>query len=177
MATTNWILDPTHSEVQFKIKHLMITNVTGSFNSFEVTASTEEEDFTKANVSFKAFVSSISTNNEQRDGHLKSADFFDAETFPAIVFNATKADSIDNNGNFELHGDLTIKNITKNVKLNVEFGGVTKDPYGNVKAGFTITGKINRNDFGLTWNAALETGGVMVSEDVRIMSEIQLVKQ
>lgn len=177
MATTNWILDPTHSEVQFKIKHLMITNVTGSFNSFEVTASTEEEDFTKANVSFKALVNSISTNNEQRDGHLKSADFFDAETFPAIVFNATNAESIDKNDYFELHGDLTIKGITKNVKLNVEFGGVTKDPYGNVKAGFTITGKINRNDFGLTWNAALETGGVMVSEDVRIMSEIQLVKQ
>lgn len=177
MATTNWILDPSHSEVQFKIKHLMITNVTGNFNSFEVTASTEEEDFTKATVSFKAMVNSISTNNEQRDGHLKSADFFNAEAFPAIVFNATKAETADADGNYVLHGDLTIKDVTKNIKLNVEFGGVTKDPYGNTKAGFTINGKINRNDFGLTWNAALETGGVMVSEEVKIMSEIQLVKQ
>ncbi len=176
MSTTNWILDPTHSEVQFKIKHLMITNVTGSFNSFEVTATTEEEDFTKANVSFKAQVNSISTNNEQRDGHLKSADFFDAENFPVILFDATKAESTDEDGNFELHGDLTIKDVTKNIKLNVEFGGVTKDSYGNTKAGFTISGKINRKDFGLNWNAALETGGVMVSEEVKIMSEIQLVK-
>ena len=177
MATTTWVLDPTHSEVQFKIKHLMITNVTGSFTSFEVNATTEDEDFSKATISFKALVDSISTNNEQRDAHLKSADFFEAEKFPAITFTSTKADSIDIDGTFNLYGDLTIKEVTKNVKLNVEFGGVTKDPYGNTKAGFTISGKINRKDFGLSWNAALETGGVMVSEEVRISSEIQLVKQ
>ncbi len=177
MATTNWVLDPTHSEVQFKIKHLMITNVTGSFTSFEVNATTEDEDFSKAKISFKAQVNSINTNNEQRDAHLKSADFFEAEKYPVITFTAIKADNVDIDGTFNLYGDLTIKDVTKGIKLNVEFGGVTKDPYGNTKAGFTITGKINRKDFGLNWNAALETGGVMVSEEVRINSEIQLVKQ
>ena len=177
MATTNWVLDPTHSELQFKIKHLMITNVTGSFNSFEVSAATEDEDFSKAKISFKAVVDSITTNNEQRDGHLKSADFFEAEKFPTITFVATKTENVDSDGSFNLYGDLTIKGVTQNIKLVVEFGGVTKDPYGNTKAGFTINGKINRKDFGLNWNAVLETGGVMVSEEVRISSEIQLVKQ
>lgn len=177
MATTNWVLDPTHSELQFKIKHLMITNVTGGFTDFEVTASAEEEDFTKAAIAFKAQVNSISTNNEQRDGHLKNADFFNADQFPVITFKATGADGIDADGNFKLTGDLTIKGVTKNILLNVEFGGVTKDPYGNTKAGFTVNGKINRKDFDLTWNAALETGGVMLSDEVRLNAEIQLVKQ
>lgn len=177
MATKTWSLDPTHSEVQFKIKHLMITNVTGSFDIFNISAETEGEDFTKAKISFTADVDSISTNNEQRDGHLKSADFFDVEKFPQIKFTATKADSVDNDGSFDLYGDLTIHGITKNVKLSVEFGGVVKDPYGNTKAGFTINGKINRKDFGLTWNAVTEAGGVVVSEDVRIMAEIQLIEK
>lgn len=177
MATTKWVLDPTHSEVQFKIKHLMITNVTGSFNSFEVHAEAEDNDFTKAKISFSAAVDSISTNNSQRDGHLKSADFFDAEKYPAITFAATKAENIDNDGSYSLLGDLTIKGVTKPIRLSVEFGGVTNDLYGNTKAGFTINGKINRTDFGLTWNVALETGGVVVSEEVRISSEIQLIKQ
>lgn len=177
MATKTWALDPTHSEVQFKIKHLMITNVTGSFNIFTVDAQTEDEDFTKSKVSFTADVNSISTNNEQRDTHLKSGDFFDAEKFPQIKFVATKADNIDNDGSYNLYGDLTIRDVTKNVKLSVEFGGVVKDPWGNTKAGFTINGKINRKDFGLTWNAVTEAGGVMVSEEVRLFAEIQLVEQ
>jgi polyisoprenoid-binding protein YceI len=177
MATKTWALDPTHSEVQFKIKHLMITNVTGSFNIFTVNAQTEDEDFTKAKVSFTADVNSISTNNEQRDTHLKSADFFDAEKFPQVKFEATKADNVDNDGSYDLYGDLTIRDVTKNVKLSVEFGGVVKDPWGNTKAGFTINGKINRKDFGLTWNAVTEAGGVMVSEEVRLFAEIQLVEQ
>jgi len=177
MATKNWVLDPTHSEVHFKIKHLMITNVTGSFDIFTVSAKTEEEDFTRGKISFTADVNSISTGNEQRDGHLKSGDFFDAEKFPRIKFEATKATAIDNDGSFDLYGDLTIRDITKNVKLSVEFGGVVKDPYGNTKAGFTINGKINRKDFGLTWNAVTEAGGVVVSEEVRIVAEIQLVEQ
>jgi polyisoprenoid-binding protein YceI len=177
MATKTWALDPTHSEVQFKIKHLMITNVTGSFNIFTVDAQTEDEDFTKAKVSFTADVNSISTNNEQRDTHLKSGDFFDAEKFPQIKFVATKADNIDNDGSYDLYGDLTIRDVTKNIKLSVEFGGVVKDPWGNTKAGFTINGKINRKDFGLTWNAVTEAGGVMVSEEVRLFAEIQLVEQ
>jgi polyisoprenoid-binding protein YceI len=177
MATKTWALDPTHSEVQFKIKHLMITNVTGSFNIFTVSAQTEDEDFTKAKLSFTADVNSISTNNEQRDAHLKGADFFDAEKFPEIKFTATKSENVDSDGSYELYGDLTIRDVTKNVKLSVEFGGVVKDPWGNTKAGFTINGKINRKDFGLTWNAVTEAGGVMVSEEVRLSAEIQLIEQ
>ncbi len=177
MATKNWVLDPTHSEVHFKVKHLMITNVTGSFDIFTVSAKTEEEDFTRGKITFTADVNSISTGNEQRDGHLKSGDFFDVEKFPRIKFEATKATPVDNDGSFDLYGDLTIRDVTKNVKLAVEFGGVVKDPYGNTKAGFTINGKINRKDFGLTWNAATEAGGVVVSEEVRIVAEIQLVEQ
>ena len=177
MATKNWALDPTHSEVQFKIKHLMITNVTGSFNIFTVTAQTEDEDFTKAKLSFTADVNSISTNNEQRDAHLKSADFFDAEKFPQIKFEATKTENVDNDGSYELYGNLTIRDVIKNIKLSVEFGGIAKDPYGNVKAGFTINGKINRKDFGLTWSALTEAGNIMVSDDVKIACEIQLIEQ
>ena len=177
MATKIWALDPTHSEVQFKIKHLMITNVTGSFDIFNASVKTKEEDFTKSKISFTADVNSISTGNEQRDGHLKSTDFFDAEKFPQIKFEATKTESIDNDGSFDLYGDLTLRDVTKNVKFAVEFGGVVKDPYGNTKAGFTINGKINRKDFGLTWNAVTEAGGVVVSDDVRIVAEIQLVEQ
>ena len=177
MATTNWVLDPTHSEVQFRIKHLMITNVTGSFSTFDASAATEGDDFTKAAINFKAQVDSISTNNQQRDMHLKSADFFETEKYPEIIFKSTNAGDRDAEGNFTLNGDLTIRDVTKNISLNVDFGGITKDPYGNTKAGFTLSGKINRKDFGLTWNAALETGGVMVSDEVRLSAEIQLVKQ
>lgn len=177
MATKKWVVDPTHSEIQFKIKHLMITNVTGSFDLFNVDAETENEDFTKARINFSAEVDSVSTGNEQRDGHLKSAEFFDAEKYPQIKFTATKYESVDNDGSFELYGDLTIKDVTRLVKLDVEFGGVVKDPYGNTKAGFTINGKINRKDFGLTWSAVTEAGGVVVSEDVRINCEIQLIEQ
>lgn len=177
MATKNWVIDPSHSEVQFKIKHLMITNVTGSFNIFNATVQTENEDFTNAKISFTADVDSISTGNEQRDGHLKSADFFDAEKFPQIKFTATKYENIDNDGSYELYGDFTIKDVTKNIKLSVEFGGVVKDAYGNTKAGFTINGKIDRKDFGLTWSAVTEAGGVVVSDEVRLIAEIQLIEQ
>lgn len=177
MSKIKWSLDPTHSEVQFKIKHLMITNVTGSFAKYEVTAETDNEDFMSADISFIADVNSVTTNNEQRDGHLKGADFFDTEKFPQIKFKVSKYEDIDHDGSYELYGDLTIKDITKSIKLDVEFGGLMKDPWGNVKAGFTINGKINRKDWGLNWNAPLETGGVLVSEEVRISCEIQLVKQ
>jgi len=176
MATTKWVLDPTHSEVLFKIKHLMITNVTGSFSAFDVTAETDGDDFSNAKITFSANTNSITTNNEQRDGHLKSPDFFDAEKYPQIKFISTKFQSTGNDKSFELTGNLTIKDVTKEVKLAVEFGGIAKDPYGNIKAGFSISGKINRADFGLTWNAALETGGVVVSEEVRLSSEIQMIK-
>jgi polyisoprenoid-binding protein YceI len=175
MATTKWALDPTHSEIHFKVKHLMITTVTGSFNKFTAAAETESEDFSNASISFSAETASVDTGNEQRDGHLVSADFFDAEKFPTLSFVSTeyKKDGDD----YTLTGNLTIKDVTKPVTLSVEFGGVAKDPWGNTKAGFTLSGKINRKEFGLTWNAATETGGVLVSEDVKLLAEIQLVQQ
>ncbi len=177
MATKKWAIDPMHSEVHFKIKHLMITNVTGSFNIFQASVETEDEDFMKAKISFTADVASIDTGNEQRDGHLQSADFFDAEKYPQIKFVATKYENVDNDGSYDIYGDLTIKDVTKNIKLSVEFGGVVSDAYGNVKAGFSINGKINRKDFGLTWSAVTEAGGVVVSDEVKLMAEIQLIEQ
>ncbi|MBC7451987.1 MAG: polyisoprenoid-binding protein [Cytophagales bacterium] len=176
MATTIWNLDPTHSEVGFKVKHMMITNVSGSFGTFGVQVSSDGADFTKSSIEFTADVTSVSTGNEQRDGHLKSGDFFDAEKFPKISFSSTSFEK-KSDDEYVLKGNLTIKDITKSVQLSVEYGGIGKDPWGNEKAGFTITGKINRTDFGLNWNAALETGGVLVSEEIKLSAEIQLVKK
>ncbi|MDB5273797.1 MAG: YceI family protein [Chitinophagaceae bacterium] len=166
-----WNLDAAHSEVGFKVKHLMINNVKGKFNTFNVELQSDSDDFKSSSISFTADVASIDTSNEQRDQHLKSGDFFDTEKFPQITFKSTKYDGK------ELVGELTIRDVTKPVKLDVDFGGIAKDPWGNTKAGFTVTGKINRKDWGLNWNAALETGGVLVSEEVSILAEIQLVKQ
>ncbi len=176
METIKWGLDPMHSEINFKVKHMMIANVTGGFTKFNVNAVTEGNDFTKAKVNFTADVNSINTNNEQRDGHLKSADFFDAEKFPHVKFESTSITK-KSDEEYDMHGNLTIKDVTKPVSLAVNFGGIGKDPYGNTKAGFTIDGKINRKDFGLTWNAALETGGMLVGEELKIQSDIQLAKQ
>jgi polyisoprenoid-binding protein YceI len=175
MATTKWVLDPTHSELQFKVKHLMITTVTGSFTRFTAQVETESEDFDGGKVSFQAEVASISTSNADRDTHLISADFFDAEKHSTISFEST---SFTKDGDdYKLAGDLTIKGVTKPVILNAEFGGTAVDPWGNTKAGFTISGKIKRGDWGLTYNAALETGGVMLSDEIRIVGELQFVKQ
>lgn len=165
-----WNLDTTHSEVGFKVKHLMINNVKGQFKSFNIELQSEGDDFKSSSISFTADVASIDTSNEQRDQHLQSADFFDIAKYPQITFKSTKYEGS------VLEGNLTIKDVTKPVKLDVDFGGIAKDPWGNTKAGFTITGKINRKDWGLNWNAALETGGVLVSEDVNIIAEIQLAK-
>jgi polyisoprenoid-binding protein YceI len=177
MAKVKWTLDPTHSEIQFKIRHLMISNVTGQFTTFDVSAETEDEDFLTAKISFTGDVDSVTTGNEQRDGHLKAPDFFDAPKFPKIKFVATKYESVDNDGSYELYGDLTIRDITKNVKLDVEFGGIAKDPWGNTRAGFEIHGKVNRKEFGLQWHAVTEAGGVVVSDEVRIHCAIELIKQ
>lgn len=177
MAKQQWTLDPTHSELGFKIRHLMITNINGKFHNFTVDAETEEDDFMTAKVTVKVDVDSITTGSDDRDKHLRSPDFFDVNTFRDITFVTTKYENVDNDGSYELWGDLTIRNVTKNVKLAVEFGGVVKDPWGNTKAGFTINGKINRKDFGLTWNAATETGGVLVGDDVKLYGEVQLIKK
>lgn len=175
LSTTKWALDPTHSEVTFKVKHMMFTNVTGSFGKFNVTAETDGDDFAKSKVEFTADVDSLSTGTVDRDNHLKSVDFFDAANNSTIRFVATNYEK--GNGSDKLTGDLTIRNTTKSITLDVENGGIAKDPWGNLKAGFSIAGKLNRKDWGLTWNAALETGGVLVSDEVRIACEIQLVKQ
>lgn len=171
---TKWSLDPTHSELTFKVKHLMISNVKGEFKKF--SAEVDGDDFTKSPISVTIDTTSISTNEEQRDGHLKSADFFDVEKYPTISFKSTSLHQVDDD-DYTLKGILTIKGISKEVELDVEFGGVNKDPWGNQKAGFAVSGKINRKDFGLNWNAALETGGVLVSEEVKISAEVQFVKQ
>ncbi|PPK99645.1 YceI family protein [Parapedobacter indicus] len=176
MATT-WKLDPTHSEVAFKVKHLVITTVTGYFRSFDGTVVTEDEtDFTTGKVSFSIDTSSIDTNQSQRDEHLKSADFFNAAQYPQITFTST---SIEEKGSdaFLLHGNLTVGNVTKPIAFNVEFGGTVMDPYGNFKAGFEVSGKISRKEFGLTWSAVTEAGAVVVSDDVKIQASVQFVKQ
>lgn len=174
-STTKWSLDPLHSEIGFKIKHLMITNVSGNFNKFDINVETNGDDFTTAKVDVKIDVSSINTNNAQRDEHLRNADFFEADQYPDITFQSTRIQKVDDE-NFNLFGDLTIKQTTKPVKLALEFGGITKDPYGNFKAGFSVLGKINRHEYGVTYNAVLETGGVALGEDIKINGEIQLVK-
>ena len=158
------------------MKHLMISNVTGSFGEFSVAAESEDTGLKNPKVTFTAEVGSIDTRNGQRDGHLKSADFFDAERFPELRFVSTRAQSHDAEGNFDLTGDLTIRDVTREVTVKIEFAGMEKDPWGNHKAGFSVSGKINRSDFGLTWNDALESGGVLVSEEIRIAAEIQLVQ-
>jgi len=174
MSTIQWTLDPAHSEVTFKVKHMMITNVTGQLTDYAVAVVTADDNFSNAQVVFSGKLSSLTTGNEQRDAHLRSADFFDAENHQEIKFKST---SFAKHGNdYKLTGDLTIKGVTRPLTLDVDFAGIQKDPWGNTKAGFSISGKLNRKDFGLNWNAALETGGVLVGDDVRIASEIQLIK-
>ncbi len=175
-AATKWVLDPIHSEVQFKIKHLVISTVTGAFKTFEGTVYAEGDTFEDAEVEFSLDVMSIDTNNEQRDGHLKAPEFFDAEKYPKITFKSTSFEKIDDE-EYKLHGDLTIKDITKPVTLDVEFGGTATDFYGNLKAGFEITGKINRKEFGLVWDGVTEAGSIVVGEDVKLTINTQFAKQ
>ena len=166
---TKWNLDTTHSEITFKVRHMMISNVKGEFKNFNVDLESEDENFKNVKASASIDTSSISTNNTDRDNHLRSAEFFNAEAHPQITF---ETDSL----NEEVTGNLTINGVTKPVKLDVDFGGISVDPWGQTKAGFSFEGKINRSDFGLNWNAALEAGGVMVSDEVKIAGELQFVK-
>lgn len=175
MAKTKWNLDPTHSELGFKVKHMMITNVSGSFGSFNANVETEDDDFSTANIEFTIDVASINTGNEQRDGHLKSGDFFDVENHPQMKFVSTGVAKKGDN-EYEISGDLSLHGVTKPATFKAENGGSGKDPWGNHKTGFTLEGKIKRTDFGLNWNAALEAGGVLVSEDVKINGELQLTR-
>lgn len=175
MATTNWAIDPAHSEISFKVKHLLITTVTGKFTDFSATVESANEDFSDAKISFSANVASVNTSNDMRDGHLKGEDFFNAEAFPTLTFEGKKM--VKKDDEYALEGDLTIRDVTKSVSFEVEFNGVQTDPWGNVKAGFELEGKIKRKDFGLTWDALTEAGGAVVSDDVKIQCHIQLVKQ
>ncbi len=166
---TKWNLDPTHSEITFKVRHMMISNVKGAYNSFSAEIEAEDNTFKNAKVSATVNTDSIDTNNADRDTHLKSADFFNAEANPTITFESSALSD-------DITGNLTINGVTKPIELDVDFGGINVDPWGNTKAGFTFEGKIKRSDFGLNWNAALETGGVLVSDEVKIAGELQFVK-
>jgi len=175
-TVTKWVIDPTHSEVQFKVKHLVISTVTGSFKNFEGTVETEGDDFSNAKIEFKVDINSIDTNQPQRDGHLRSADFFDAEKYPHIIFQSTSVTK-ESDEDYKLTGNLTIKDVTKTVTFEVEHGGIASDSYGNTKAGFEIEGKINRKEFGLTWDGVTEAGSIVVGDDIKLQINIQLAKQ
>lgn len=178
MATetkTLWKIDPTHSEVQFKVKHLVISTVTGSFGSFDGQIETDGEDFENANATFTADIDSISTNNEDRDQHLKSDDFFNAEEYPQLTFESKNFEKTGD-GKYKVTGDLTIRDITKEIELDVVHGGTVGDPYGQTKAGFEVNGTINRKEFGLTWNAVTEAGNVVVGDKIKLQLNVQFVQ-
>ena len=174
--TTTWQLDASHSSIGFSVKHLMIATVKGSFGKYEASLSGSENDLSKPELSVTIDAASIDTSSEQRDGHLRSPDFFDVEKFPSITFAAKKI--VGNAfGDFKLVGDLTIRGVTREITLDATFEGRAKDPWGNSRLGYTAKGKLNRSDFGLNWNQALEAGGVLVSEDVKISVEASFVRQ
>ncbi|MFP5470238.1 MAG: YceI family protein [Bacteroidia bacterium] len=175
MTTTKWVLDPTHSEVVFKVKHLMISNVKGEFRTFNAELISEGENFENAKIKASIDAVSVFTNNNDRDNHLKSADFFDAENHKELTFVSSSISKVDDE-NYKIKGLLAIKGMSKEVEVDAEFGGIAKDPWGNEKAGFSLSTTINRKDWGLNWNAALETGGVLVGEEIKINAEVQFVK-
>ncbi len=172
----NYKIDVDHSDIMFKVKHLMISTVTGVFKKFDATLEVNEQDLSDAKVSFEADIDSVDTKNEQRDGHLKSDDFFNAEQFPKMTFQST---SIEKAGDdeYKLVGDFTIRDITKPVELKVEYNGSTKDPWGFERMGFEVSGKINRKEYGLKWSAVTEAGGLVVADDVKLVMNVEMVKQ
>lgn len=171
----NYKLDQMHSDVTFKVKHLMISTVTGTFSGFDATFDASNEDFSDAKISFEADINTISTNNSQRDEHLKSVDFFDAASHPKMTFTSTELKKVSGD-NYELHGNLNIRGTEKPIVLGVEYSGKMVDFYGNEKHGFEISGKINRKEYGLTWDAITEAGGVVVSDEVRLAVNAQFQK-
>jgi polyisoprenoid-binding protein YceI len=176
MSKSKWVVDSSHSSIEFSIKHMMIAKVKGRFNSFEAQIEADPLDLTTADINFSIDVASIDTRNSDRDAHLRSADFFDVEKNPKITFQATKIVS-KGEGEYEVTGDLTIRGVTRSETFTVTFEGSGKDPWGNEKAGFSGHGTIKRSDYGLTWNAVLETGGVLVGDEVKISLEIEAVKE
>ena len=174
MAT--YKIDPAHSEIHFKVRHMMISNVAGSFDKFDAAMESSAPDFSDAKISFVAETSSVNTNNAQRDGHLQSPDFFDAAKYPKLTFTSTSIEK-KSAEEFKLNGNLTIRDVTKPVSLNVTYGGTLTDGYGQKKSGFEIEGSLNRKEFGLVWNMPVEAGGVLVSEDVKLQINVQMVQQ
>lgn len=174
MSPSKWVLDPAHSELSFKVRHMVISTVTGNFEKFDASIESDSEDFSGAKVTMEADVASINTKNADRDAHLKSPDFFSADAYPRLRF----ANGIlqKSGGEYALEGDLTIRDITKRIRFAVEFNGVAVDPWGNTKAGFELTGKLNRSDYGLSWNTITEAGGVLVSEEVKLIASVQFQK-
>jgi polyisoprenoid-binding protein YceI len=169
---TKWTVDPMHSEISFKVKHMMISTVSGQFENFDVNVETDgEEDFNDAEINVTVQIDSINTRNSDRDNHLKSDDFFNAEKFPTMTF---KSKSFDGD---KVTGELTIRDVTKTVTLDVDFNGIAVDPYGQTKAGFELAGEINRKEFGLKWDAVTEAGSVVVSDKVKMIADIQLIRQ
>lgn len=173
---TTYKIDPDHSDVMFKVKHLMISTATGVFKKFDATLEIDEEDFSRAKINFEADIDSVDTKNEQRDAHLKGDDFFNAEQFPKMTFKST---SIEKSGDdeYKLIGDLTIRDITKPVELKAEYNGSTKDPWGQQRMGFEVSGKINRKEYGLKWSAVTEAGGLVVADDVKLSMNVEMIKQ
>ena len=168
---TKWNLDTAHSEIGFKVKHMMISTVTGHFEDFNASVTTDTEDFKNAQFDFVATIASINTKNSDRDNHLKSDDFFNAEAYPEMTFKSTSFDGES------MVGELTIRDITKTIALDVDFNGIAVDPYGQTKAGFEVSGAINRKDFGLAWSAVTEAGSVVVAEQVKLVVDLQFIKE
>ncbi len=171
VVKTKWNIDPTHSEISLKVKHMMISTVTGYFEDFNASVESESENFVNANFKFTAKTDSINTKNNDRDAHLKSDDFFNAEKYPEMTFNSKSFDGTT------LVGNLTIRDITKEISLDVDFNGVAVDPYGQTKAGFEVTGNINRKDFNLTWSAVTEAGSIVVADKVKLVIDLQFIKE
>ena len=170
ITKTKWNVDTAHSEIGFKVKHMMISTVSGHFDDFTASVETEAEDFNNAQFNFSANVSSINTKNSDRDNHLRSEDFFNVASFPEMTFTSRSFDGS------KLVGDLTIKDITKEVSLDMDFNGIAVDPYGQTKAGFEISGSISRKVFGLTWNAVTEAGSIVVGDTIKLVVELQFIK-
>ena len=176
MAKTTWMVDQAHSKIQFSVKHLLITNATGNFNEFSSSFKQGEEDFSGSEIEFTALAKSINTGIADRDAHLRSADFFDADNFPELKFVSSSFTKIDDE-NYILKGDFTIRNITKPIELMGELGGTVIDPWGNQRVGFELSGVIDRFDYDLKWNALTEAGGAVVGSKVKITCVVEFIKQ
>lgn len=176
MKTTKWTIDNAHSEIQFKVRHLMVSWVSGNFKQFSAEVETEGDDISTAKVRFTADINSITTNNEQRDAHLRTGDFFDAANYPQLTFESSKMEKLDDE-NYNVYGTLTMRGVSKPVVLHAEFGGFAQDAWGNTRLGISVTGKINRKDFGVSFSMVSETGSILLSEEVTINANAQFIKQ